>query len=381
LQQTAEGLGADREVHLELMAPLLDDAPRLVEDLLAPPGAQRHPVALARFGQHAIRSATGFAASHFHGDAARALFAGNAAHSFLPLDAPLTAGFALFLMLLGHAYGWPIAAGGAGNLGNALVSILESLSGKLVLDHPVRGLSDVSTATHMLFDTDPGQMARIAGSALPDRFRARLMRHRYGPGAFKLDYALACPVPWTAPACHQSGTVHLGGTLEEIAQAEAEVNKGRHPERPFVLVSQPSLFDPARAPAGKHTLWAYCHMPPDSPVDMTEPIERQLERFAPGFRDLVLARHAMGPRELQAVNANLIGGAVNGGLQDLRAYLTWALARPSPYATPNPALFLCSAATPPGGGVHGMAGYHAAEYALRRRIWWRPRRPENFASV
>ena len=365
-EQTAAGLGSDRDVYLELMQPLVADSDCLIPDLLAPPGAQRHPLALARFGPHAIRSANGFACSHFHGDEARALLAGNAAHAFLPLDAPLTAGYGLFLTMLAHGVGWPIAAGGAASLTAALVSVLQSMGGTLRLGHRVRSLSELPDSGPVFFDTDPRQMAAIAGANLPARFRARLRRHRYGPGAFKIDYALDGPVPWSAPACLDAGTVHVGGSLEEIAAAEAAVVRGRHPEHPFVLVSQPSLFDPTRAPRGQQTLWAYCHVPAGSTVDMTERIERQLERFAPGFRDRVLARHVMGPRELETTNANLVGGAINGGVQDVRAYLGWALSRPSPYATPNPELYRCSAATPPGGGVHGMAGFHAAEFALRR---------------
>jgi phytoene dehydrogenase-like protein len=350
------------------MQPLVDDAPLLIPDLLAPPGGQRHPVALARFGPHAIRSATGFACSHFHGDQARALLAGNAAHSFLPLEAPLTAGLGLFLGILGHAVGWPIASGGAGNLTSALLFVLRSLGGSIALERPVRGLDDLpnSSEVDVFFDTDPRQVAAIAGPRLPATFRSRLNRHRYGPGVFKIDYALDGPAPWTAAECLSAGTVHVGGSLEEIARSEREVSRGRHPEQPFVLISQPSLFDATRAPPGQQILWAYCHVPAGSNVDMTERIERQIERFAPGFRDRVLARHVMDASALHAANANLVGGAINGGLPDARTYLGWALARPSPYATPDARLFRCSAATPPGGGVHGMAGFHAAEYALRR---------------
>ena len=364
--ETAAGLGADQAAYVQMMQPLVDDAARLIPDLLAPPGGQRHPLALVRFGQHAVRSATGFACSHFHGDEARALLAGNAAHAFLPLEAPLTAGFGLFLALLGHAVGWPIARGGAGAVSSALVSVLESLGGEIAVNQRVTSLDEVPAAREIFFDTSPRQMSTIAGEHLPARFRRRLARHRYGPGAFKIDYALDGPVPWTAAACLGAGTVHIGGSLEEIASSESEVNAGGHPEQPFVIVSQPSLFDPARAPENGQTLWAYCHVPAGSRKDMTDHIERQIERFAPGFRDRILARHVMGPAALEAANANLAGGAINGGVQDARAYLGWALSRPSPYATPNPALYRCSAATPPGGGVHGMAGFHAAEYALWR---------------
>ena len=366
VEQTAAGLGPDREVYRQVMQPLVEDATYLIPDLLAPPGGQRHPLAAARFALHAVRSATGFACSHFHGDEARALLGGSAAHSFLPLDAPLTAGFGLFLTLLGHAVGWPIARGGAGTISSALVSVLESLGGSIVVNHRVTSLDELPSAREVFFDTDPRQMSSVAGRHLPARFRSSLARHRFGPGAFKIDYALSDAVPWTASECRQAGTVHVGGSLEEIALSESEVNAGRHPEHPFVIVSQPTLFDATRAPEGSHTLWAYCHVPSGSDVDMTERVERQIERFAPGFRDLILARHVMDPHALEAANPNLVGGAINGGIQDVRAYLGWALSGRSPYATPNPALFRCSAATPPGGGVHGMAGFHAAEYALRR---------------
>jgi phytoene dehydrogenase-like protein len=364
--RTAETLGPDAAVYQEIMRPLVRDAAQLIPDLLAPPGSQRHPLALARFGQHAFRSAAGFACSHFHGDRAQALLAGNAAHAFLPLGAPLTAGYGLFLELLGHAVGWPLARGGAQSLTAALVALLRSLGGEVLLDHPVSDFADLPSAATIFCDTDPRQLARIAGSRLPHRFRARLRRHRYGPGAFKVDYALDGPAPWRAPACLAAGTIHLGGTLAEIARAEREVHQRRHPERPFVIVSQPSLFDASRAPAGKHTLWAYCHVPASSDIDMTERIERQIERFAPGFRDRVLARRVTTPADLEAANPNHVGGAINGGVQDVRTYLRWLTSRPSPYATPDPRIIRCSAATPPGGGVHGMCGVHAAECALRR---------------
>lgn len=366
IAETAASLGSDRAVYGELLRPLVEVAGGLIIDLLAPPGWQRHPLALARFGQHAARSVTGFTASHFHGDEARALFAGSAAHSFLALDAPLTAGYALFLTILGHAVGWPIVQGGAANLTAALVDKLQTLGGTIETGHRVRTLDSLTRYSTFVFDTDPRQVAEIAGAWLPASYRRRLRRHRYGPGVFKLDYALDGPVPWSAEACHQAGTVHIGGGLEEIAYAERQVSLGRHPDRPFVIVSQPSLFDPTRAPAGKHTLWGYCHVPPGSNVDMTDRVERQIERFAPGFRERILARHVMRPADLHEWNPNLVDGAINGGLQDLRAYLAWALARPSPYATPDPAIIRCSAATPPGGGVHGMAGFHAAEFILRR---------------
>jgi phytoene dehydrogenase-like protein len=381
VEQTAAGLGTDERAYLELMRPLVADARHLIPDLLAPPRLPGHPLALARFGQHAIRSASGFACSHFHGDDARALLAGNAAHSFLSLDAPLTAGYGLFLGLLGHVVGWPIAGGGSGQLARALVARLDSLGGTVTLDSPVTALADLRGNDVVLFDTAPAHMARIVADQLPSPFRERLERHRMGPAAFKVDYALSGPVPWAAAACHEAGTLHLGGTLEEIADAERAVARGECPERPFVLASQPSLFDPTRAPEGQHTLWAYCHVPAYSDVDMTARIERQIERFAPGFRERILARHVLTPRDLQAANANLIGGAINGGVQDLRTYLRWTGPRQSPYATPNPGIYRCSAATPPGGGVHGMAGFHAAEAVLRHHAGHRNEKPSVHVSV
>lgn len=381
VERTAEGLGADRAVYTGLMTPLVNDAQLLAHDVLAPPRGVRHPLVTARFGLHAIRSAAGFACSYFHGDEARALLAGNAAHSFLPLESPLTAGFGLFLMVLGHAVGWPIPRGGAGQVSAALQSVLRELGGDIQLHRPIRAWRDLPAAASVLFDLDPRQIASIAGRRLPWWFRARLRQHRFGPGAFKIDYALDGPVPWAAPDCLKAGTLHIGGSLEEIAHAEAEVARNRIPERPFVLVSQPSLFDPTRAPHGRHTLWAYCHVPAGSDVDMTERIERQVERFAPGFRDCILARHVMSPLDLAAANANLVGGAINGGVQDWRTFFGWARAWPSPYATPNPAIFRCSAATPPGGGVHGMCGYHAAEFALHRARSQRRRERPHGVSV
>lgn len=368
VEETASRLGTDEDAYRSLLSPFVAESETLISDLLAPPRGIKHPAVLARFGVQAFRSAVGFAASHFHDDRSRALLAGNAAHSFLRMDEPLTAGYGLFLMLLGHACGWPIVRGGAGNLTAALVAVAERLGVTIEMEHPVRSMRDIPGARAVLFDTSPDQIATIAGKALPAAFRRGLRRHRFGPGVFKIDYALAAPVPWIAPECASAGTIHLGGNLEEIAISEAAVTRGDHPDHPFVIASQPSLFDPTRAPEGKHILWAYCHVPAGSTMDMTGRIERQIARFAPGFQELVLARHSRGPAELHAANANLVGGAINGGRQDIRAYLSWALGRPSPYATPNPLLFRCSGATPPGGGVHGMSGFHAAEQALASRF-------------
>jgi phytoene dehydrogenase-like protein len=363
--ETADGLGDDARAYRRLMGPLAGAWKELVGDLLGPPlRPPRHPVPAARFGVSALRSATGLAGSRFSGERARALLAGNAAHAMRSIDGRATAAFGLMLLLLGHGVGWPAAAGGSQTIADAMASLLRSLGGEIETESEVRSLDELRGARSVLFDVTPRQILAIAGDALPIRYRRALARYRYGPGVFKLDYALDGPVPWTAEACRGAGTVHVGGPLEEIAAAENEVERGGHPQRPFVLVAQQSVFDPTRAPSGSHTLWAYCHVPNGSNVDMTAAIEQQIERFAPGFRDVVRARTAMGPADVQAHNANYIGGDINGGLADLRQILFRPSARPNPYTTPNPRLFICSSSTPPGGGVHGMCGWHAARAAL-----------------
>jgi phytoene dehydrogenase-like protein len=281
-----------------------------------------------------------------------------------PLEGRATAAFGLVLLLLGHGVGWPAAVGGSQAIADAMASLLRSLGGEIETDREVASLDELRGARTVFFDLTPRQILTIAGDALPVHYRRTLARYRYGPGVFKLDYALDGPVPWTAAECRRAGTVHVGGSLEEIASAEDDVARGRRSERPYVLVAQQSLFDPTRSPAGTHTLWAYCHVPNGSSVDMTGPIEQQIERFAPGFRDVVRARRAMGPAEVQAHNANYIGGDINGGLADLRQIVARPSLRWNPYTTPNPRLFICSSSTPPGGGVHGMCGWHAARAAL-----------------
>jgi phytoene dehydrogenase-like protein len=313
----------------------------------------------------ALRSARGLAEARFRGEPARALFAGLAAHAILPLDRAATAASGLVLGALGHVVGWPLPRGGSQRFADALASLLRSLGGEIVTGTPVERLEDAPSAKAILLDVTPRQMLRIAGSRLPAGYRRALERYRYGPGVFKLDYALSGPVPWLAPACGRAGTVHVGGTLVEIAAAEAAVWRGEHPERPFVLVAQQSLFDPTRAPAGRHTLWAYCHVPHGSTVDMTARVEAQIERFAPGFRDLVLARSTMGPADLEARNPNRIGGDIGGGVQDLGQLFKRPVWSFTPYRTPLSGVYLCSSSTPPGGGVHGLCGSHAAAAVLR----------------
>jgi phytoene dehydrogenase-like protein len=363
---TAAGLGSDGPAYRALMEPVVRNWHKLDDQLMGPLlGVPRYPLLAARFGLRAIRSARHLA-KRFQGDAARGLFAGLASHGILPLDRLLTGSFGLVFGATAHAAGWPLAGGGSQKIADALASYLRSLGGEIQTARPVRSFNDLPPARAHLFDTNPRQMARIAGDRLPLRYRRKLEGFRYGPGAFKVDYALDGPIPWKAEECLRAATVHVGGTFEEVAAAEEAVGRGEHPERPFVLLAQQSLFDPSRAPAGKHTAWAYCHVPNGSDLDVTDRIEDQIERFAPGFRDRVLARAVLSPAWLEEHNPNYVGGDIaggwHGGLQ--------LIARPTlslvPYATPNPSIYLCSASTPPGGGVHGMCGYWAAKAALRR---------------
>jgi phytoene dehydrogenase-like protein len=293
------------------------------------------------------------------------MLAGLAAHSFLPLDRPPSAAVGLVLGLLGHAVGWPVSRGGAARLSGALAAYFESLGGRIETSAPVRSLDELPKTRTILLDATPRQLLQIAGDRLGGHYRKRLERYRYGPGVFKVDWALAGPIPWKSPDCARAGTVHLGGALEEIALGEKEVWRGRHPEKPFVLLAQQSLFDSSRAPDGKHTGWAYCHVPNGSTIDMTAAIEGQVERFAPGFRELILARSTRTAAEYQRYNPNFIGGDINGGVQDLAQIFARPVLRPDPYSTGLEGVYLCSSSTPPGGGVHGMCGYHAARSALR----------------
>ncbi len=327
----------------------------------------RHPFLLARFGLHAVRSARGLASS-FHGEPARALIAGCAAHSFLPLEHPFTAAFALMFFITGNAVGWPLPRGGSRRISEALASYLQELGGTITTGRQVQQLSDVPTARAYVFDTSPWHLESIAAERLPTGYRRALRRYRRGPGVFKVDYALDGPVPWRAADCLRAGTVHLGGTFDEIAASEAAVWRGRHPDRPFVLVAQQSLFDPSRAPSGKHTLWAYCHVPNGSTEDMTERIEAQLERFAPHFRERVLARSVMNTHDVEHRNANNAGGDIACGSHSGLQLLMRPTITIDPYATPARDIYLCSSATPPGGGVHGMCGYNAARSVLARSL-------------
>ena len=366
IEDTAKGLDGDAEAYRRLIGPLAANADALMADLVGPLRLPRHPRLAMRFGWPGLKSGRGFAEAYFRGEPARALWAGLAAHAVLPLEWRPGAAIALMLAIAGHAHGWPLAKGGAQNLSNALAAHFQSLGGTIETGHWIKTIEDLPPAKAILLDVSPRQAVALAGHRWPKRYVQGLTRYRHGPGVFKVDWALAGPIPWTAPECRTSGTVHLGGKLEEVADMERAAFEDRHVERPFVLLVQPSLFDPSRAPAGQHTAWGYCHVPNGSTEDMTERIERQVERFAPGFRDLILARQAMNPAAMERYNPNYIGGDISGGIADLTQLFARPVARWNPYTTPERYLFLCSSSTPPGGGVHGLCGYFAAQAALRR---------------
>lgn len=368
LRETAEQLGQDGRAYRNLIGPLVENWQALLAEILGPFRLPRRPFLMARFGRLAIQSARGLAIARFRGPRARALFAGLGAHSMLPLESTVSAAAGLMLGTLAHAVGWPIAAGGSQQIPDALAGLLKSLGGQIETGRTITAFDELPSARAVFFNTSPKEMIRIAGQRLPAGYRHRLERFRYGPGVFKLDWALDGPVPWAAESCRQAATVHVGGQLEEIAESEAAVGRGDHPEQPFIIFAQQSLFDPSRAPQGKHTAWGYCHVPNGSTVDMTERIEAQIERFAPGFRNRILGRHSRNSVEMENYNPNYVGGDINAGIQDLRQIWTRPVIRFSPYTTPVAGLYLCSSSTPPGGGVHGMCGYHAARAALRRSL-------------
>jgi phytoene dehydrogenase-like protein len=355
--------GRDGRAYAKFFTPFVEDWGALMEALLGP-FSVRHPITMTRFGRHAIRSAEGLAKHVFEGERARAMFAGVAAHSMVPLEKLATSGYALGLIIAAHAVGWPVSRGGAQQLANALVAYLRSLGGDIVTDTPVESLAELPPSRVVLLDVTPRQLLAIAGERLSRFYRWRLRRYRYGPGVFKVDWALSAPVPWRAPECRRAGTLHLGGSLAEIAASERAPWSGRDWDRPYVLVTQPTVFDPTRAPPGKHTLWAYCHVPNGSTVDRRERIERQIERYAPGFRDCIEDAHVMSPADLERSNANLVGGDIAGGAADLAQLYTRPVASLNPYRTSIRNVLLCSSATPPGVGVHGMSGYHAARAAM-----------------
>jgi phytoene dehydrogenase-like protein len=348
-----------------LMEPLVGHWEHLASEILRPiPHLPRHPVSLAQFGIRALLPAQSLIRHYFRDEPARALFAGLAAHSFLSLSTPGSAAIGLVLGMMGHATGWPFPRGGAQSITSALVSCLRDAGGQIECNAPVHSLADLPPSRAILLDVSPRQFLQLAGDRLPGPYRRALQRFRHAPGIFKIDYALDAPVPWLDPACRRAGTIHIGGAAQEVAASERAVARGRIPDHPFVLAAQHTLFDFSRAPAGKHTFWAYCHIPFGSIFDMTGRIESQIERFAPGFRDRILARHIMGPSRLEAWNPNLAGGDISGGASTLWQLLARPVLRATPYRTPLPGVYLCSASTPPGGGVHGMCGFHAALAAI-----------------
>jgi phytoene dehydrogenase-like protein len=368
LEATAATLGDDGEAYRRLMSPWVKHWPLLFDGILAPLQVPRHPWLLARFGRLAIRSAEGFCRSYFKHDKARALFAGLAGHSFLPLSQPPSAAIGLVLGIAGHGVGWPIPRGGAGSLSQALVAYLRSLGGEVVTGVEVRSPADLPAARAVLFDLTPPPFLRLAGDRVPKKYRRQLNRFRYGPGVFKLDWALSAPIPWRAAECARAGTVHLGGTLEQIARSERAPWDGEVCEAPYVLLAQPSLFDSTRAPKGQHTGWAYCHVTRGSTVDRTQAIENQVERFAPGFRKTILARHVTDNAGMETHNANYTGGDISGGIVDFRQIFFRPVVRLNPYRIPIDDWYLCSASTPPGAGVHGMCGVFAARTALKHSL-------------
>ncbi|PYR65707.1 MAG: FAD-dependent oxidoreductase [Acidobacteria bacterium] len=362
VERTAALLGRDDESYARIFGGLQRSWPNLESSVLGPLRWPQHPLAMAAFGMRALRSASGFANSAFAEERTRALFGGIAAHGLVPLDKALTAGFGLVLGVMAHMVGWVIPRGGAQKLTDALVAHLRALGGEVIENHRVTSLDELPRARAVLCDLSPRPFLKIAGARLPASYRRSLERYRYGMGVFKVDWALDGPIPWKAAECGRASTVHLGGTLAELELSEQQAWSGTAPDRPFVLLTQPTLFDPSRAPAGKHTVWTYCHVPGGSTVDMLPRIEAQIERFAPGFRDRILARSVMSPAGIEGHNANYVGGDIGAGIADVPQFFTrptWRM-----YSTPVSGLYLCSAATPPGVGVHGMCGYFAAQRAL-----------------
>ncbi|MBS1564503.1 MAG: NAD(P)/FAD-dependent oxidoreductase [Bacteroidetes bacterium] len=364
MEETAQLLGADAAAYRQLMGPLVHDWPLLVDDVLAPLRLPAHPTVMARFGMKALASALRVS-QRFHTQSGKALWAGMAAHSLMPLEDAATAAAGLVLMTAGHTGGWPIPKGGSQSIADALAAYFVSLGGTIETNVPIRSLQQLPPARAVLLDVTPRQLLDIAGQRLSALYRWQLERYRYGMGVFKIDWALDAPIPFSDAQCRQAGTVHIGGTLEEIAFSEGSCWQGLHVDQPFVLLAQPSVTDPSRAPAGRHVAWAYCHVPNGSTEDRTAAIEAQVERFAPGFRERILARHTMHTAALEEYNPNYIGGDINGGAFELSQIFTRPALRFSPYRTSAKGIYLCSSSTPPGGGVHGMCGYHAARRALK----------------
>lgn len=364
VQETAALLGRDKDAYLKLMQPLVNSWPAIAGDVLAPLHFPKHPLDMARFGLNALTSAT-YLAKHFKTEAAKGLFGGMAAHSIQPLSNIATSAIALVLMANGHLKGWPIPQGGSKNIAAALAGYFICLGGKIQTNIYITSLNQLPSAKAVLFDITPKQLLTIAGHKFSSIYKWQLERYRYGMGVFKVDWALDDIIPFKADEARQAGTIHIGGTFKEIVNSEQKTSNGLHPDNPFVLLTQPSVFDKTRAPGGKHTAWAYCHVPNGSVKDMTEIIEKQVERFAPGFRERIIGRHTFNTQQLEKYNPNYVGGDINGGIIDIGQLFTRPALRRSPYRTSAKGIYICSSATPPGGGVHGMCGYHAGKQALK----------------
>lgn len=365
IEETAATLGLDGPAYQRLMRPIVNDWEKIAHEFLGPLRFPKHPIAMTKFGLQALQSATFLAKRVFSTDLGRAYFGGIAAHAIMPLQNPATAAIGLVLGALGHVIGWPLPKGGSQSIADALTAHFKSLGGVVELGHEVKSLRELPKSEMVFLDLGPKQLIELGDGRLPSFYKKQLERFRYGPGVFKVDWALSEPIPWQNEHCRRAGTVHVGGTLQEMVQSEKDMWNGRHSERPYTLVTQQSLFDDSRAPEGQHTGWAYCHVPSGSTKDMSDTIENQIERFAPGFKETILARHTMNTQDYERYNPNYIGGDINGGVQDLLQLFTRPVPRLNPYSTPLEGVFLCSSSTPPGGGVHGMCGYYAVKFALK----------------
>lgn len=365
IEETCRALGEDGKMYRKIFEPFVADWSEIAPDILAPLGIPRHPLRLAQFGLKALQSARGFAERYFQTEQARAVFAGCAAHSMLDLEKTSTAAFGMVLMISAHAVGWGFPRGGTQKIADALAEHFKFLGGEIEANRRIENIDEIPSADAILFDITPRQLLKIAGHRLPVSYRRRLERFQYGAGVFKMDFALSEPIPWKAKNCAQAATVHIGGSLAEIAAAEKQSLRGKIAEKPFVLLAQNSLFDATRAPENRHTAWAYCHVPNNFSVDMSAAVENQIERYAPGFRDCILAKNSLYPADLEKYNANYVGGDINGGAMNLTQLFTRPVAKINPYAMPAKGLYICSSSTPPGGGVHGMCGFHAARAVLK----------------
>ena len=367
LEVTADALGADGKAYRRLLQPFVDHERLLFADILQPLHFPENPFLMARFAFHALRSLRNLAETNFKGDRTRALFAGLAAHAMIPLEKAATAAFGVVLATLAHTAGWPIIKGGSQKLADALADCFRNSGGEIITGQPIASASDLPKAASYFFDVTPRQLININGLGLSDGYRKRLARFRYGPGVCKMDWALKEPIPWKADVCRKAGTVHLGNSLEEIAASIRDVSAGKVSSSPYIILAQQSLFDPSRAPAGGHTAWAYCHVPHGSAADVSALIENKIERYAPGFRDVILAKSVLSAAAMEQYNANYVGGDINGGLQDLSQLYTRPIASLNPYRTSVKNIYLCSSSTPPGGGVHGLCGYYAAQSVCKKR--------------